>query len=55
MQSSFSEMEYANKKRQTRRDIFLANIELITPWDKLTQVIAPHYPNSGGVGRQPIG
>ena len=28
MQTSFSELEYAAKKKQTRRDRFLADIEL---------------------------
>ena len=55
MQTSFSELEYATKKKQTRRDRFLSQIEAVTPWDALTQVIAPHYPNSGGRGRPPIG
>lgn len=55
MQSSFSELEYAAKKKQTRRDIFLNQIKQITPWASLTQVIAPHYPNTGGRGRPPIG
>lgn len=55
MQASFSELEYAAKQKQTRRDRFLAQIEAVTPWEALTQVIAPHYPNSGGRGRPPIG
>jgi len=55
MQASFSELEYAAKKRQTRRDRFLAEIEAVTPWSSLTSVIAPHYPNSGGRGRPPVG
>jgi len=42
IQISFSELEYAAKKKQTRRDIFLKQIEQITPWLSLTQVIAPH-------------
>jgi IS5 family transposase len=55
MQSSFSELEYAAKKRQTKRDRFLAEIEAVTPWISLTKVIAPHYPSSGGPGRPPVG
>lgn len=55
MQASFSELEYATKKRQTRRDRFLAEIEAVTPWSSLTKVIAPHYPNGGGPGRPPVG
>ena len=55
MQSSFSELEYEAKKRQTRRDRFLAEIESATPWASLTNVIAPHYPASGRPGRPPAG
>ena len=55
MQSSFSELEYAAKKRVTRRDRFLAEIEAVTPWLSLTDVIAPHYPSGGGPGRPPVG
>jgi len=55
MQASFSEQEYAAKKKQTRRDRFLSEIEAVTPWSSLTAVIASHYPSSGGRGRPPIG
>lgn len=55
MQASFSEQEYAAKKKQTRRDRFLSEIEAVTPWASLTAVIASHYPSSGGPGRPPIG
>jgi len=55
MQMSFSELEYATKKKQTRRDLFLTQIEAITPWTSLTQAISPHYPGSGGPGRPTIG
>lgn len=55
MQLSFSEAEYAAKKRQTRRDRFLAGIETATPWAALVSVIEPHYPKGEGRGRRPIG
>jgi IS5 family transposase len=55
MQTSFSELEYANKKKQARRDRFLSQIEAITPWQALIQAIAAHYPSMGGRGRPPIG
>lgn len=55
MQASFSELEYATKKRLTRRDRFLVEIEAITPWAALMKVVAPHYPSGGGPGRPPIG
>ena len=55
MQTSFSELEYATKKKLTRRDRFLADLEIIVPWTALEQTIAPHYPSFGNIGRQPIG
>jgi IS5 family transposase len=55
MQTSFSEYEYASKKRQTRRDRFLAEIEAMTPWGELVAAIAGHYPRGEGRGRPPIG
>ena len=55
MQTSFSELEYAAKKKQTRRDRFLSEIEAVTPWVELEKAIAPYYPSSGGRGRPPIG
>ena len=55
MQTSFSELEYAAKKKLTRRDRFLADLEAIVPWAALERSIAPHYPDLGKIGRQPIG
>ena len=55
MQSSFSELEYAAKKKVTRRDRFLAQIEAITPWAALEVQIKPYYPKGEGRGRRPIG
>ena len=55
MQSSFSELEYASKKKQTRRDRFLAEIDAVTPCVELERTVTPFYPSSGGRGRPPIG
>lgn len=55
MQTSFSELEYATKKKQTRRDRFLAEIEAVTPWAELVAVIEPFYPKGEGRGRPTIG
>ena len=55
MQTSFSELEYAAKKKLTRRDRFLAEIEAVTPWAALEAEIAPFYPKGEGRGRPPIG
>ena len=55
MQTSFSDLEYAAKKKLTRRNRFLAEIDLATPWGKLHKLIEPHYPKVTGPGRPPIG
>lgn len=55
MQATFSELEYATKKKLTRRDRFLADIEAVTPWVDLIALIEPHYPKGDGRGRPPIG
>lgn len=54
-QSSFSDVEFAGKKKQTRRDRFLAEIEAVTPWPTLVAALLPYYPKSDGRGRPPIG
>ncbi len=54
-QISFAEAEYAKKKKQTRRELFLAKMEQVVPWSRLMEVIEPHYPKSGKRGRPPIG
>ena len=53
-QTSFAELEFISKKKQTRRERFLAQIEAATPWAQLVAVIEPHYPK-GERGRPPIG
>jgi IS5 family transposase len=55
VQTSFSQLEYSLKKKQTRRDRFLAEIEAVTPWAALEKTVVPFYPSSGGRGRPPIG
>ena len=53
-QGSFSQAEYAGKKKQTRRDKFLAEMEQVVPWARLVARLQPHYPK-GERGRPPIG
>jgi IS5 family transposase len=55
MQRSFSELEYAAKKRVTRRDRFLGEVEAVTPWLSLVAELEPFYPKGEGRGRPPIG
>jgi IS5 family transposase len=56
MQQTFSELEYAGKKKLTRRDRFLHDLDTLTPWPLLEAEIKPYYAdNSGGRGRPAIG
>ena len=52
---SFSQAEYAKKKKTTRREVFLEKMEHVVPWSRLVEVIEAYYPKSGGRGRPPIG
>jgi IS5 family transposase len=54
-QMSFAELEYAGKKRVTRRERFLSEMERVVPWAQLEALIEPKYPKAGRVGRQPVG
>lgn len=53
-QMSFAQVEYAGKKKQTRRDKFLRQMEQVVPWQRLIAVVEPYYPKSGRRGRPPI-
>ena len=53
-QPSFSQAEFATKKKITRRETFLARMETLIPWTKLLAVIEPFYPK-GERGRPPLG
>jgi IS5 family transposase len=53
-QGSFSQAEYAGKKKRTRRDRFLAEMEQVVPWARLVARLRPFYPK-GERGRPPIG
>lgn len=45
-QMSFSDAEYAGKKKRTRREVFLAEMDQVVPWTALLKLIEPLYPNS---------
>ncbi len=51
-QMSFSDVEYAGKRKQTRRERFLAEMDQVVPWKGLLGLIEPFYPKAGG-GRKP--
>ena len=51
-QATFSELEYDNKKRKTRREKFLERMDSLIPWARLEKKIRRHYPKRGR-GRPP--
>ncbi|MBN3751256.1 IS5 family transposase [Burkholderia sp. Se-20373] len=53
-QISFAEAESASKKRVTKRQRFLDEMEKVVPWPRLLSTIEPYYPK-GERGRPPIG
>ena len=50
---SFSDLEYTVKKKKTRKEKFLEEMDEILPWKELLGVIKRHYPSRGN-GRPPI-
>jgi transposase, IS5 family len=51
-QISFTDAEQAAKKKTTKREKFLSQMDAIVPWSTLLKVIQPHYPQAGN-GRAP--
>jgi IS5 family transposase len=47
--------EHALKKKRTRREKFLADMERVIPWAQLITVTEPLYPTGGRVSLQPMG
>ena len=50
---SFASLAYENKKKKTRREKFLEEMNQVIPWEELLQVIKKYYPKAGN-GRQPM-
>jgi len=51
-QLTFGDAEYAGKRKRTKRETFLAEMEQVTPWSALLARIEPVYPKAGR-GRHP--
>lgn len=54
-QLSFGDNEQLSKKKITRREKFLTQLDQLLPWSDMLALIEPHYPKSGRRGQQPIG
>jgi IS5 family transposase len=47
-QITFADAEYAGKRKQTRRERFLIEMDQVVPWKGLIALIEPHYPKGTG-------
>jgi len=54
-QISFTDAEFTNKKRKTRREKFLDEMERAVPWKELEAVIEPHNWHDGWIGAPNMG
>jgi IS5 family transposase len=53
-QTTFASLAWNAKGRTTRRERFLAEMNAVVPWARLTALIEPHYPKGTGGGRPPM-
>ena len=51
-QLSFADTEFTSKRRKTRKELFLARMDELIPWQQLEAQIEPFYPKAGN-GRRP--
>ncbi len=52
IQQTFSDIEYSNRRKKTKREEFLDAMDELIPWDYWIKLIRPYYP-SGKRGRPP--
>jgi transposase, IS5 family len=53
-QTFASQSSFEKYGRQSRRELFLDEMELVVPWAELQALVEPHYPKAGN-GRRPVG
>jgi len=52
-QPAFPSMTQAMKKKRTRREQFLSEMDAVVPWRRLLALIEAHYPKAGPKGGRP--
>jgi IS5 family transposase len=52
-QPAFPGLRDAMKKKQTRRELFLSEMDAVVPWVWLMRLITPHYLKAGPKGGRP--
>jgi IS5 family transposase len=53
-QRTFAGEAWSAKKKVTKREQFLAEMNAVIPWGQLTALVAPHYPQGSRRGRPPM-
>lgn len=51
-QITFTDIEYTARRKPTKREIFLEQMNALIPWKDCVSMIEPYYP-SGSRGRPP--
>jgi IS5 family transposase len=51
--ASFANLVYDNKKKKTKRQKFLEEMDQVIPWEALSKIIEKYYPKAGN-GRHPF-
>ena len=46
-QRTFAGLAWSRKRKVTRRERLLAEMNAVTPWARLVALIGPHYPKTG--------
>jgi IS5 family transposase len=54
-QQSLANGSFEKYRKKTRKEVFLDEMDQIIPWQDLTEVIKPFYPEPKGAGRRPKG
>ena len=52
-QLGFSDYELTTAKKQTKREKFLSEMEVVVTWQALIDLIEPHYPKASKKGGRP--
>lgn len=51
-QLNFTDMEYSNRRKVTKREAFLNKMDAVLPWKQWVELVQPYYP-TGKRGRPP--
>lgn len=51
--TTFASLAYDSKKKKTRREKFLEEMDRVLPWERLLKIVRHNYPKKGN-GRQPM-